>query len=1220
MLRCLLCFDFSLCRSCHSSEGKTHVERCHISKQHLPLIRFSDDDLSDYFSRDHHLRESYATSWTDCFIAEPGHLTEHAHVDISSVPTDEQQLVRIGTVFEEVFARYADRPCLGHRPQAHGPYYWLSYRQLYRLSKIFCVNTLSMLHDQAVCKVVTSSDSSLPPQYIVGVLAELQHVERFIALFGLTAWSRREVVVTPINHMMSDADIEYIVDIVETTVLVVSRVQAERILRSSSALLSKLRVLIVFPTIEGLPAMPSNAGLRVVRFSDLLVDAIPTLVRNGSEDEREGILQPHPCKTGLGPLLTMIWTSGSTGRPKGVCVNEQSYASFFRLGIGRPHIKFSFTIAEARNDMLVLSSGGMVGLFSGEVGALLDDIQALRPSLICTTPRLYTVAFTLFQDALQHRLAGITADDARRVIEQQLLAAFRDTVLGDRVAYLKVGGAPCSEEVLGWMRRCWSDRDVADSYGASEVNGIAKNGRLVCGWRLEAWESYRPTDRPHPRGELLVRPARPNCYWRNTQANEEGYSPDGFYRTGDIVEVIGDNHIRIVDRKKHLFKLSFGEFVAPEKLETIFVASPLIDQICILPSNTLSFLVAIVVPNQAHPIVFSATSDEQLVHLFLEELTRLGVANHLRPFDIPRAVVVDHERFSPSNGQMSEGLKLFRHRVKIVHQDQLDKVSLVHLPPSSSSLISSSSSSPSSSSSSAACTFLQSPATSSPLRAELASLVQLCLEVDLRSISPATDITKLGLSSMGSIRLLRRIKHQFGVDLTLNQLFQSPTIDLLARTIEARQAIATLELPAIEAESKVDWAAECTLDSDIQETEERLQRLAVHHGDILLTGVTGFLGAFIFDSLLQSLTGNDEGPTTRRIYCLVRAVDEQEGRLRLQRHLERFRLWRDEWNDRIIVVAGDLDSFGNRLTEAQAAAISEVYHCAAHVNSVLPYSSLKHGNVDGTKAVLRFCSRSTTPKHINYISTLSVLFGGSFNEDVDLQLLRESLDSSPGYHQSKYVAEVLVQEARQRSFSVSVFRAGMISAAAASGVCNAVDFDTRLLLGIAQLGIAPIVDSSTPFDQTPVDFVADTIVSVGRARAVGTYHFSNPGGSATLPSLLGWLSECGFPLAKLPYVEWVGCCLDRLDESNPLHPLVDAYFRGTTEFPARPGLSPQQIKNMVAKARKPCPAITKAGFLAMIAWLREYHPTMVPVPALPSSGPGIQQISSVPSIDDVVFW
>src|SRR3982074_2795008 len=90
---------------------------------------------------------------------------------------------------------------------------------------------------------------------------------------------------------------------------------------------------------------------------------------------------------------------------------------------------------------------------------------------------------------------------------------------------------------------------------------------------------YFHTDRPHPRGELLVKTDDmfPG-YYKRPDVTAEGFDADGYYRPGDVVAEVGADQIVYLDRRNNVLKLSQGEFVTVSKLEAVFGDSPLVRQ------------------------------------------------------------------------------------------------------------------------------------------------------------------------------------------------------------------------------------------------------------------------------------------------------------------------------------------------------------------------------------------------------------------------------------------------------------------------------------------------------------------------------------------------------------------------------------------------------------------------------------------------------------------
>ena len=246
---------------------------------------------------------------------------------------------------------------------------------------------------------------------------------------------------------------------------------------------------------------------------------------------------------------------------------------------------------------------------------------------------------------------------------------------------------------------------------------------------------------------------------------------------------------------------------------------------------------------------------------------------------------------------------------------------------------------------------------------------------------------------------------------------------------------------------------------------------------VLVTGSTGFLGAFLLDEMLRT-TGNDT-----RYYCLVR--DRTSGRRRpgnrVLETLKFYGLAGQSEENRIIPVAGDLTQPCLGLKDAEyrelAGKIDLVFHCAASVNYAYPYSAAKSHTVGGTLEVLKFACTATT-KPVQYISSNGIFPGGDdapYLEDNQIEGFLDRMEG--GYNQAKWVAERLVWQAASRGLPVCIFRPGNIGHHSATGAVNPNDFLSLIIRACARLGCAPLVPGWS-FEMTPVDFVATAITKI----------------------------------------------------------------------------------------------------------------------------------------------
>jgi thioester reductase-like protein len=303
---------------------------------------------------------------------------------------------------------------------------------------------------------------------------------------------------------------------------------------------------------------------------------------------------------------------------------------------------------------------------------------------------------------------------------------------------------------------------------------------------------------------------------------------------------------------------------------------------------------------------------------------------------------------------------------------------------------------------------------------------------------------------------------------------------------------------------------------------------------VLLTGATGFVGAYLLDALLRR--------TASPVYCLVRCRDAADGRARIRAGLDAHGLPSDHAADRIRVVPGDLAQPGLGLGDAGfaelAAGVGAVYHNAAMVNFVYPLELLKAANVGGTREIMRLCTTGRTlPLH--YISTYGVWgIGGAGADRVTED---ESIDHGRylinGYVQSKWIAERELMAARARGLPVNLFRLGRITGHSRTGDCESGSFTTRLIKGCAQLGKSP--ELSLTMDMTPVDYAVDAVVALARRATPGNWHIMNPT-PVPFGNVVAVMRRIGYRLDPVPADVWLEALFRTADtgSENALHPIL----------------------------------------------------------------------------------
>ncbi len=356
-------------------------------------------------------------------------------------------------------------------------------------------------------------------------------------------------------------------------------------------------------------------------------------------------------------------------------------------------------------------------------------------------------------------------------------------------------------------------------------------------------------------------------------------------------------------------------------------------------------------------------------------------------------------------------------------------------------------------------------ATAAERRRVLRELWGEALDIDAGSLDDHWDFFDLGGHSLAGLGLTLDVERVFGVTLQGTEIYEHPTIDALA---------AYLEDGGPRMEPRVSLADDAKLDAGIAPTGEiRATRLS-EASAILVTGTTGFLGAFLLDELLRA-TGDGT-----RFYCLARhrASGQDQSANRVLEALKSYGLPGQSLGHRVVPVTGDLTQPRLGLEEKEYGQLAEeidlVFHCAASVNYVYPYATVKPHTVGGTVEVLRFaCSGRAKP--VQYISSNGVFPGGDDTPYLENDQIAGFVDRMEGgYNQAKWVAECLVWSAVSRGLPVCLFRPGNIGHHSGTGVVNPNDFLSLIMKACVRSGLAPWVPDWM-FEMTPVDFLVRAI-------------------------------------------------------------------------------------------------------------------------------------------------
>ncbi|KAG8188867.1 hypothetical protein JTE90_018273 [Oedothorax gibbosus] len=440
-------------------------------------------------------------------------------------------------------------------------------------------------------------------------------------------------------------------------------------------------------------------------------------------------------------LAILMYTSGSTGVPKGVMITHNNVITSVK-GIddiiSHPSFKFSETdtyiaylpaahVLELAAECYLCSLGIRVGFSSPltitdystaiKKGAK-GDLTVLKPTLMVAVPLMLdrirksilslagkegTFTRLMFDFAISYKEFWSQRGFTTPRLDRNLLKTYRD-FMGGELRVIMCGSAPLSADTQSFTRSCLSVQ-VLQGYGLTESAACASImdfddyscGRVgapvsTCKLRLVNWEegNYHVTDKPNPRGEIVL---GGDCltlgYFKNQAQTQEAFQFEGgdrWFYTGDIGEVFPNGTLKIIDRKKDLVKLQFGEYVALGKVEAELKTCPLIENACVVGSGLHTYLIALVIPNQSqlramakeigkgHLSFKEMCSDEEVTEKTLERIREFGKKCNLFGSELPKKLKLCCDDWNPESGLVTAAFKLRRKFIENHYRSVIDRL------------------------------------------------------------------------------------------------------------------------------------------------------------------------------------------------------------------------------------------------------------------------------------------------------------------------------------------------------------------------------------------------------------------------------------------------------------------------------------------------------------------------------------------------------------------
>lgn len=430
-------------------------------------------------------------------------------------------------------------------------------------------------------------------------------------------------------------------------------------------------------------------------------------------------------------LCCIMYTSGSTGTPKGVPLKHKNVVAAVAgvsvvvspyIGPGDGLLTYLplAHILEFVFENAALFWGATLGygnpktLSDNSVRNCNGDIREFKPSVLVGVPAVWEtvkkgiiakvnagspVVRSLFWGALTAKNFLMSSGLPGSGLLDAIVFKKIKEATGGRMKLCMNGGGPIAKDTQRFISMAICPMIIG--YGLTETTAIGTLQNPM-EWTTESIGAmpasveaklvdfpdagYFATNKPNPQGEIWLRgPTVMEGYYKNDKETAEAMTADEWFKTGDIGEWDRNGHLKIIDRKKNLVKTLNGEYIALEKLESIYRSAPVVANICVYADDSKAKPIAIIVPAEpalkklASSVGVNGESLEEIVHhkklqsAVLKELQAAGRAGGLSGIEIIEGVVVSDEEWTPQNNLVTAAQKLNRRGILAKYRKEVNE-------------------------------------------------------------------------------------------------------------------------------------------------------------------------------------------------------------------------------------------------------------------------------------------------------------------------------------------------------------------------------------------------------------------------------------------------------------------------------------------------------------------------------------------------------------------
>lgn len=482
---------------------------------------------------------------------------------------------------------------------------------------------------------------------------------------------------------------------------------------------TNIRIIIYHEDIED-PDNNSDIQALLKVKPDLQILSYKQILARG----KENYVEPLGCKPQ--DLALIMYTSGSTGPPKGVVLTNANVAAGVAgptANINRDMIKsgdrlLAFLplahILEFTFELATLYWGGVLGygtvktISDVSVRKCLGDIREFKPHIMVGVPAVWesvrkgiigkvsalpaisrSIFWTAYRTKVKLATMGLPLP-----LDNLIFKKIREAT-GGHLKIVLNGGAAISLDTQQFITNLICPMVIG--YGLTETNAntclmTPKSYAYGTQGELTHAVTVKLVDvadagyfAKNNQGELYVKgPSVSSQYFKNPEETEAAFTEDGWFKTGDIGEWTPQGHIKLVDRKKNLIKTLNGEYIAIERLESIYRSNPCILNILVYADSTRVKPIAIIVPNQAHVESLAKSLNlelhEDLAHdpavkaAIQKNIIETGKASGLKGIDLILGIIVSQIEWSPQNGFLTSAQKLERKKILAENKDAIEEL------------------------------------------------------------------------------------------------------------------------------------------------------------------------------------------------------------------------------------------------------------------------------------------------------------------------------------------------------------------------------------------------------------------------------------------------------------------------------------------------------------------------------------------------------------------